>query len=65
MIQGRYRLHEDSSQVHHLLGPNVPKPLPRNYHKENLLLMKKKEQEMQERILSIANNKDTKLNKLK
>jgi hypothetical protein len=46
MIQGRYRVHEDSSQMSNILGPLVQRVLPRDYHKENLMIMKKKEEEL-------------------
>ena len=36
----RYRDHENSSQMADILNRVLPKPIPKNYHKENLQLMK-------------------------
>jgi len=43
MNQRRNRNHEDSSQIHNILNRVQPKSLPKDYHKENIQLMKMKE----------------------
>ena len=50
MIQKRNRGHEDSSQVGGLLAPEARVPLPKNYHRENLQMMKAREQQQQQKM---------------
>jgi hypothetical protein len=40
-------MHDDSSQIANILTPEVKQPLARDYHKENIQMMKQKEQDYQ------------------
>lgn len=46
----RYRNHEDSEQMAGIFNRVLPQKLAKNYHKQNLMEMKQKQQMMQNRI---------------
>ena len=50
----RMRMHDDSSQMSNILAPEVKQPIVRDFHKENLNIMKQKEQELQNKLSYLA-----------
>ena len=47
-------MHDDSSQMSNILAPEVRPPIVRDFHKENLNIMKQKEQEYQHKMSYLA-----------
>ena len=50
----RMRMHDDSSQMSNILAPEVKQPPIRDFHKENLNLMKQKEVELQQKYTQLS-----------
>ena len=49
-MQKRYRDHENSSQVAGILAPTTHAPLPRDYHRENMIKMQQKQELVQQKM---------------